>query len=181
MTTAKKCKGPGCPRKPVAHELCHGHYKQHQQGTPLKPIRARVNATARDDRDRKQCQTCHDWKPEDEYGSRDSARDGLAPHCLRCAKDKSLRHSYNVTVDWYEETLAAQDGGCALCGGQPSSGRALHVDHDHACCPGVRSCGSCVRALLCDLCNMTLGSARDDTALLRRMITYVDQHRNRAV
>lgn len=144
-------------------------------------IRPRVNTAVRDEQGRKQCQTCHEWKPEGSYGARDTAKDQLAPHCLRCAKDKELRHGYNITVGRYESMMAEQNGGCALCGGQPSSGRALHVDHDHACCSGARSCGSCVRALLCDLCNMTLGSARDDTALLRRMITYVDHHRNRAV
>ena len=31
----------------------------------------------------------------------------------------------------------------SVCGG------ALCVDHDHKCCPGKKSCGKCVRGILC--------------------------------
>lgn len=73
-----------------------------------------------------------------------------------------LRFKFNITLDQYQEMLEAQGGVCAICK-QPESVqkdgsvRALAVDHDHSCCPGDRSCGRCVRALLCNLCNHAVG------------------------
>jgi hypothetical protein len=46
----------------------------------------------------------------------------------------------------------------------------LHVDHDHACCPGPKSCGKCVRFLLCDKCNVGLGSFSDDPLRMAKAI-----------
>jgi recombination endonuclease VII len=62
---------------------------------------------------------------------------------------------YNLTVTEYEIMLVEQDGKCAIC--KKESDRRLCVDHDHACCSGKYSCGRCIRQLLCNLCNFTIG------------------------
>jgi hypothetical protein len=70
-----------------------------------------------------------------------------------------LRDHYKMTRDQYVALLAAQGGACAICG-QPETARKnkrLSVDHDHRCCPTSRTCGACVRGLLCHHCNATLG------------------------
>lgn len=54
-----------------------------------------------------------------------------------------------VTDDAYARLLAAQGGGCAICGATPKT-RRLHVDHDHRT--------GAVRGLLCHRCNRYLPS-----------------------
>lgn len=70
----------------------------------------------------------------------------------------------------------SQRGRCPICL------RALPeppvVDHDHELArshphPVTRGCARCVRALLCDDCNLLLGRARDDEAVLMRARAYL--------
>jgi len=68
---------------------------------------------------------------------------------------------YNITMEWYEEKLKEQGGLCAICrrpqSAKKGTPRWLAIDHDHACCPKAgRSCGECVRGLLCTSCNTKL-------------------------
>ena len=88
-------------------------------------------------------------------------------------RSNGLKHKYGMTPEQYAELLAKQGGGCAICE-QPPVGRQLDVDHDHSCCPGIRSCGACVRGLLCSPCNRAVGYFRDNPALLRQAITYLE-------
>jgi hypothetical protein len=51
----------------------------------------------------------------------------------------------------------------------PTVCRKIHVDHDHSCCRGVRSCGKCVRGIACEPCNKGIGAFGDDPERLMRV------------
>lgn len=91
------------------------------------------------------------------------------------ARARSVKSKYGISIDQFIGMLHAQGGGCAICGSL-STGNGLDwsVDHDHACCPGTKSCGKCVRGLLCNMCNLTLGCAKDNPEVLRAAAAYLE-------
>lgn len=78
----------------------------------------------------------------------------------RKARGKAFRlwNRYGITVDEFNAMIERQGGVCALCKKVPEK---WNVDHDHNCCPRDRNkqktCGGCVRGLLCTRCNSGLG------------------------
>lgn len=68
-----------------------------------------------------------------------------------------------MTEEKFSRMLEAQGGACGMCRRPFEEGERVHVDHDHACCPDLRkdkrarSCGKCIRGLLCFRCNTALG------------------------
>jgi hypothetical protein len=87
----------------------------------------------------------------------------------------TLKSKYGITLERFDDILANQGGGCALCGAAPGPNDSnLGVDHDHRCCPGKKSCGQCVRGLPCKPCNTALGQLGDTPAGLQRALDYVD-------
>ncbi len=84
---------------------------------------------------------------------------------------------FRMRLEDYEAKFQEQGGVCAICGSPPGKKR-LAVDHDHACCPSARSCGQCIRGLLCSPCNTGAGIA-DKPDLLRRRGEYVEEWQRR--
>ena len=101
----------------------------------------------------------------------------------------TLKGHYGMTEDSYRVLWDKQNGYCAVCSirlisrlddsrpiysgrGGPSNAVA-RVDHDHACCPGNKSCGKCVRGLLCGDCNNCLGKFQDSEKTLLNAVRYL--------
>lgn len=96
---------------------------------------------------------------------------------LRQYERKRTLRRYGLTLESYEVLLSSQAGRCAICG-TPSTIRNLSVDHDHRCCPDhKKSCGRCVRGLLCDRCNQVIGLLDDNPELAVSVASYLEKHR----
>jgi hypothetical protein len=82
------------------------------------------------------------------------------------------KFNFGTTIDYYEQLLKEQDGCCAICGCPETAVRAgqvkrLGLDHNHVT--------GQIRGLLCQQCNIALGSFRFDsegTRNLRHAIIY---------
>ena len=86
---------------------------------------------------------------------------------------------YGITEEDYQNMLSSQDYRCAICGvHQDDQKIRMSVDHDHKCCPGLFSCGKCLRGLLCRNCNLTLGVLKDEEEILQAAINYLVYHRS---
>lgn len=80
--------------------------------------------------------------------------------------------AYGLTTLDYDELC---ENGCQICGIFVDR---LYIDHDHSCCTeDSKSCGDCVRGVLCPTCNYGLGNFKDDIKLLLAAFKYLQNNR----
>jgi hypothetical protein len=86
----------------------------------------------------------------------------------------------NFRVEFYEE-WDRQQGLCASCTlPMRKDGRehdSVCVDHNRKCCNSPRSCGKCFRGLIHRNCNLALGYAQDNPAILLAAVDYIERWR----
>lgn len=132
------------------------------------------------------CTICKQWKPATEFHRHPSGKNGLQPGCKPCrsAKQKVEYNTKKQDENWYTSRLlkkrlreygltlaefqAMQEhagGKCAICGDEAP----LVIDHDHETME--------VRGLLCQLCNIMLGSGRDSIERLLAGAEYLRRFR----
>lgn len=124
----------------------------------------------------KTCLRCKEHLSLDMFTVNNKKPDGKAIYCKPCKakykksyidskRDQASKH--NIDTEFLKELLSK---GCTICTIKETR---LMVDHDHSCCPGERTCGKCIRGILCDKCNRGLGFFNDNPDLLQRAIEYL--------
>lgn len=86
---------------------------------------------------------------------------------------------YNLDRFRYLKILVSQDFKCAMSGCSLEK-RKTCVDHDHSCCNSNRSCGKCVRGIVCTNCNMFLGRLETIPNIYDNALKYLATHRNKS-
>lgn len=148
------CRVEGCNRSIEARRLCVGHLRREDK---FGNVRADVPLKRPSDG---RCSVVNCPRPHAGLGW--------------CEYHYAPYRRYKLTPDAYAALLESQGGRCAICGTASSLEAGMHVDHDHGCCPSrKKSCGKCVRGLLCSACNLMLGYAKDDPDVLRQAIKYL--------
>jgi hypothetical protein len=90
-------------------------------------------------------------------------------------RHKAVKHLYNLTPDAHSALIQSQKGKCAILSCEAVVDLYSPIDHDHSCCFGKRSCGKCVRGILCPRHNTGLGAFRDNPDELRDAALYLDR------
>ncbi len=107
--------------------------------------------------------------------------------CIKCKKKQRGRmrlSKYKITPKKYKTKLKQQNNKCAICGeaetqlDSDGKTKSLGIDHNHACCPGEKSCGQCLRGLLCGDCNRALGLFKDSYTSCVAAAKYLEEHAN---
>lgn len=86
-----------------------------------------------------------------------------------------MREVYGLTQEQYDALFESQGRACAIC---RTTEAKWVIDHDHTCCSAGRTghgktCGQCIRGILCDLCNNGLGRFGDDPARVLAAHAYL--------
>ena len=107
-------------------------------------------------------------------------RERVSPENWAMQKLRMQLRGHGLTLEQYAALRVAQADRCAACKEPLEFDRrhAVHIDHDHDCCPGVSapgmvSCGKCVRGLLCNVCNNAIGFLERYPQRLHMWIEYV--------
>ena len=153
---------------------------------------------------KKVCNTCKIEKPLSEFEPRHDSKDGRRGECRDCHNEKKrirysknpekynavnrahyakhpeksrnrhLKNTYGISLKQYNNMLIKQDHKCLICKKHVSEnlykGNQVNfaVDHCHK--------SNKVRGLLCQLCNVGLGSFKDSKELLLAAIEYIDNN-----
>lgn len=186
-TAPSQCSIDGCANDVDSKGFCKPHYDQSRRGRAKvgSAIREYRPLTERSAEGEKNCRRCGEWLPEDSFARSSRSPDGLQQWCRSCrsehyrsqaekVRDRMREARFGLTRDQFDALLAAQGGGCAICGTSDPGKAYWHVDHDHSCCPSSdKTCGKCVRGILCRACNHGIGNFRDDAVLLSSAAAYL--------
>jgi hypothetical protein len=137
----------------------------------------------------KTCTKCGIGKPISAFYTHKSCAGGHRPECKACCnaackvrlandpllnRRSHLKRKFGIDHKRYEEILASQGGGCAICGSAKSrNGQMLHIDHDHVT-------GE-IRGVLCDKCNRGIGLLGDSAERLEAARNYLDKRKTTVV
>ena len=98
--------------------------------------------------EKRECRKCRRMKQFADY----LVKGKKHTYCNDCRKERGYNANFErhgITPEQFEKLLNSQNGVCAICGNPERTRKRLSIDHDHACCPGIKTCGKCIRGLLC--------------------------------
>lgn len=118
--------------------------------------------------DMRVCKDCGQNKPLSEYHQSGKYKKLF---CKECAIPRNraytLMNSYGLTIEEYDGMAA---NGCMACGSMEN----LHIDHDHSCCAShYKTCGKCIRGVLCKSCNIAEGYLKGDPDRALALAAYM--------
>lgn len=119
-------------------------------------------------RPRPKCKSCQSDDYRD-YVSRNRER------VSRSKREGKYVARFGLNLDELDDLHRSVGDSCESCGVHRDStpNGVLVLDHDHSCCPTERTCGQCIRGVLCTACNVALGALHDDPLRVVALLGYI--------
>lgn len=169
-----ECKHDSCNSLVRARGLCSKHWNYEQYGK----CKNECNQPAANSKG-----FCHNCIKRNGKAP-STRRDGTCSKCgntlnydLRCSicrkieqKNNNLKRRYGITIDQWNLILSKQNNVCKIC---KRDSKRFVVDHNHLCCPEIKTCGECIRGIICENCNRAIGLVDDSAEILYNMIKYL--------
>jgi hypothetical protein len=152
------CESPNCTALRLkGYRLCDQHLAEREHA------KAEAKRAKRGKRLQLVCEVCgktHGDYPSVIANQRENIRELWHRACPACrSRIRGQLANHQLDTYWAMRLLRAET--CDVCGHPFARTRNLRldcvVDHDHACCPGSRSCGRCIRGIIHHACNAMLG------------------------
>lgn len=144
--------------------------------------------------EKKTCSKCKKEKLVDDFQKDATHSDGRRSDCKECSHASKklyynsesnrligIRSRHKLSPENLTRLEEKQKHKCAICKRDlPKDGKYRHIDHDHNCCPtNGKSCGKCIRGILCGNCNVALGGFEDNIEFLNNAIQYLYEYSTR--
>lgn len=120
----------------------------------------------------RRCCVCKERRSLSEFHKQKGEK--LSYRCRHCTAAALIKTRYGLELDAFNAMAEQQQWSCAICRtplamqpGSPCRDKSVAVDHCH-------QTGE-VRGILCNMCNVGLGSFADSTARLAAAINYLRQ------
>jgi len=156
---------------------CAAHHAQIRRGVETYPIDGIFLV---DGVKCKKCTRCKKILPLENFSSKNRpAKSEAGARSANCRACRALTHKlrqYNISIEELRALWTKQRGTCPVCDVH-LEGIDFHVDHDHSCCKGPKSCGKCVRGLLHGSCNTLVGHFEIRQRELGNIKTYLLKNR----
>lgn len=130
----------------------------------------------------KRCNQCGVWRPLTDFDPSRTGKYGRQAKCSNCRRlrrrnryalnpvkwsYKHIKATYGLSKAEFDQLLLSQNGRCAACDDLFGNTRHRHIDHCHTT--------GRIRGILCQSCNVSIGSMKEDIGRLRRLIAYLER------
>lgn len=164
------------------NERARRYYAAHREEILAKQRQVRLDAVAGEELRARERERIAAMPEEGRQRRREMNRDWYRRNPRSPEKNAEMHYRFRfaMTPEQRAKMIEDQQGLCYLCAEPlPDDPRKVHTDHDHSCCRGKRSCGTCVRGIACDPCNRGVGYFADDPDRMRRVADNLEMANRR--
>ena len=94
---------------------------------------------------------------------------------LNRQREAKFQSRFGISTETRDKIIASVNYQCMACGDSEIEAFGnLGLDHDHSCCDSEKTCGKCIRGVLCFHCNLALGYLKDDPNRVKGLLNYLE-------